>query len=67
MYEGYHFIGMHLAWWVFWATLIFWVFVTPYPIPGLRSKAKTPLELLKKKYASGKINKEEYLEKMHLL
>lgn len=67
MYEGYHFLGMHLAWWFIWSVVVIWVFATSLPIPGPRSKIETPLELLKKRYALGKISKEEYLERMHLL
>lgn len=67
MYEGYHFFGMHIVWWVIWVLVFLWVFATTYPIPGPRSRIDTPLDVLKKRFASGKISKEEYLEKMHLL
>ncbi|MDQ0594996.1 putative membrane protein [Chryseobacterium ginsenosidimutans] len=38
-------------------------FVTPYDIPGERKKREQPIDLIKKRYASGEIDKEEF-EKM---
>lgn len=67
MYEGYHFGGMHFLWWVFWVVLLFWIFATPYDIPGQRAKKDTPLEILKKRFASGAITKENYLENKKLI
>ncbi len=62
MYNGYHFGGMHLVWWFIWIIFILWIFATPYYIPGQRKKKDNPLEFLKKRFASGEITKEEYLE-----
>jgi putative membrane protein len=61
-YENYHFVGMHFIWWFIWIILLFWIFATPYAIPGQRSKKDTPLEILKKRFANGEISKEEYNE-----
>lgn len=66
-YEGYHFWGMHLIWWVLWLIFIFWIFVTPYDIPGQRKKKDTPLDILKKRFAAGEMNKEEYQEKERII
>ena len=63
MYDGYYFWGMHFIWWFIWAILLFWIFATPYDVPGQRRKKDTPLDILKKRYASGEINNEEYKEK----
>ena len=67
MYEGYHYWGMHLVWWVIWVFFIIWVFATPFYIPGRRSHINKPLEILKKRFASGQIEKEEYLEKKEMM
>jgi len=67
MYEGYHYLGMHLFWWFVWIILLFWIFALPYNIPGQRSRKETPLDKLKNRFASGEIEKEEYLEKKKLL
>ena len=62
-YYGYHFWGMHLIWWFIWIMLIFWIFATPFNVPGLPKKKDRPLDILKKRYAAGEINNEEYQEK----
>jgi putative membrane protein len=67
MYDGYHFGGMHLIWWFIWMVFIFWVFATPYDIPGQRKKKDSPLDILQKRFASGQITKENYQEHKALL
>jgi putative membrane protein len=67
MYDGYHFGGMHLIWWFIWMVFIFWVFATPYDIPGQRKKKDSPLDILQKRFASGQITKEKYQEHKALL
>lgn len=66
-YENYHYWGMNLIWWVVWVILLFWIFASPYPIPGQKSKKDTPLELLKKRFVSGQISEQEYLEKKKII
>lgn len=67
MYNSYDFWGMHLIWWVIWFVLIIWIFATPYDIPGQKSKKDSPLDILKKRYAAGTIDTEEFKErKKHL-
>ena len=67
MYDGYHFWGMHLIWWFIWVIFLIWIFATPYDIPGQKIKKDAPLDILKKRYAAGSINTEEYKEKKKLL
>lgn len=67
MYYGYHFWGMHLIWWFIWFIFIIWVFATPYDIPGQMKRKDSPLDILKKRFASGQINKEEYQEQKKIL
>lgn len=67
LHNGYEFWGMHLMWWVIWGALIFWIFATPYNIPGQRKKKDTPLGILQKRFASGQITTEEYQEKRKIL
>ncbi len=66
-YDGYHFWGMHLFWWIIWGILLFTIFVTPYDIPGQRNKKDSPLDILQKRFASGQITNEEYVEKKKML
>lgn len=67
MHNGHHFWGMHLLWWLFWVIMIIWIFVTPYDIPGQRTRNETPLGILKKRFAKGEITKEEFEEKKKFL
>lgn len=67
IYHGYNFGGMHIIWWFIWMIFIFWIFFTPWNIPGNRRTKDTPLEILQKRYAAGKITTEEYLEQKKLL
>lgn len=66
MYDG-HYWGMHWMWWILWLIFIFWIFATPWDIPGQRKKKDSPLDVLKKRYASGEINTQEYEERKKML
>ena len=63
----YSFWGMHLFWWLLWMILLVWIFATPYDIPGQRKRKDSPLDILQKRLASGKISIEEYQEKKKIL
>ena len=67
MYNGYYFGGMHFIWWILWMGLLFWIFFSPYSIPRERRKKDSPLDILKKRFASGEITKEQYLEHKKIL
>ncbi len=64
---NYHFLGMHLGWWCAWLILFFWIYATPYDIPGQRKKKDTPLVILRKRFASGLITKEEFYDRKKIL
>lgn len=66
-HDGYNFFGMHLLWWFGWLILMLWIFATPYDIPGQRKKKDSPLDILQKRLASGKISNEEYQEKKKII
>ena len=66
-YNGYLYWGMDLIWWFIWVVLLFWIFATPYPIPGERRKRDSALDILNKQLASGKIKLEEYEQKKKLI
>ena len=65
-YESNYF-GMDFIWWIVWILLIVWIFAIPYNIPGQRSPKESPLDILKKRFASGQINKQEYEESKKIL
>lgn len=67
MHGGYHFFGMHLFWWLFWILFIFILFGIFKPVPKSRAKEDSPLDILKKRLASGEITTEEYQEKKRLI
>lgn len=47
--------------------MIFWIFATPYNIPGQRNRKNSPLDILQKRFASGEITNDEYQEKKKIL
>jgi len=65
-YEGSYW-GMHFLWWFVWASLLFWIFVMPYDIPGQRFRRETPLDILRRRLATGQITSEDYHEKIKTL
>ncbi len=66
MYENYYW-GMNAIWWFVWAILIFWIFATPYNIPGQRRSKNTPLDILRNRFAAGKITSAEFEERKKVL
>jgi putative membrane protein len=42
--------------------MLIWIFATPYNIPGQKLKKDTPLDIIKRRFASGEISREQYLE-----
>jgi putative membrane protein len=67
MFYSNSYWGMNFIWWIIWMIMIFWIFATPYNIPGQRTKKDSPLDILQKRFASGQINNEEYQEKKKIL
>ena len=64
--NNYHW-GMNLIWWIIWLILIFWIFAIPYDIPGQRRRKDSALEILKKRFASGQMTKEEFFTQKEIL
>ena len=62
-----NFGGMNFIWWFIWMIMIFWIFATPYNIPGQRMKKNSPLDILQKRFAAGLITNDEYQEKKTIL
>ncbi|MCO5946787.1 SHOCT domain-containing protein [Mucilaginibacter flavidus] len=60
MMYNYNFWGMDIIWWFIWMVMIFWIFATPYDIPGQRRRKDAPLDILQKRFVSGQITNEEY-------
>lgn len=66
-YNDFNYWGMHLVWWFVWMILLFWIFAIPYNIPGQRGRKDSPLDALKKRFASGQITQEQYFEQKSIL
>jgi putative membrane protein len=47
--------------------MLFWIFATPYNFPGQRTKKDSPLDILRRRFASGEITKDEYMERKEIL
>ena len=62
-FESYYFGGMHLAWWIVSALLLFWIFATPKKKSGESTEKETPLDIQESYFASEQINNEAYQEK----
>ena len=67
MFYTNYYGGMNLVWWFIWVVLLFWIFATPYDIPGQRRRKDGPLDILQKRFASGQITNDEYQEKKKIL
>jgi len=67
MFYNESYWGMNLVWWFIWLILIFWIFAIPYNIPGQRNRKDSPFDILQRRFASGEIKEEEYLEKRKIL
>jgi putative membrane protein len=67
MNTEYYYGGMHLIWWFVWFIMLSWVFVIPFDIPGQRRKKVSPLDILERRFASGEITQEEFLDKKRIL
>lgn len=61
-YEGYW--GMNFIWWIIWILFIAWIFFTPR---GFYKHRDTSYDILRRRYASGEITREEYLEAKQVL
>jgi putative membrane protein len=56
---------MHFIWWVIWILLIIWVYVVLLKRPY--NKKDRAMHILRKRFASGEITQEEYLEKKKII
>jgi len=62
-----NFWGMNFIWWFLWVIMLFWIFATPYNIPGQRLRKAGPLDILQKRFASGEITNDQYQESKKIL
>jgi len=67
MFYYNNFGGMNFIWWFLWIILLFWIFATPYNIPGQRLKKDGPLDILKRRFDAGEITNDEYQDSRKIL
>jgi putative membrane protein len=60
-----HFFGMHLFWWIFWLFLFVSFFF--FDVPVSKKKKDNPMNILKKRFASGEITEDEYRQRKSVL
>lgn len=65
-YNAYYFGGMHVIWWIIWILFIVWVFATPFFYSSFRTRDAS-YDILRRRFASGEISKEEYQEAKRVL
>ena len=64
----WHFFGMHGLWWLFWVILLLVIFFVAFRGElRIKKKKDSPLDILKRRYASGDISTEEYKERKRAL
>lgn len=61
--NSYHFFGMHLLWWIIILIIVLLAILLFYRSNGQKSKIDSPLDILKRRLASGAISKEDFIEK----
>lgn len=65
MHWGTHYWGMHMFWWFFWVAvmvaLVFWAW------PRARVSRDSALEELRRRYAAGEIDDDEYQHRREVL
>lgn len=67
MFYSNYYWGMNFIWWIIWFIIIFWIFATPYDIPGQRRKKDSPLDILRSRFAAGQITTQEFEERKKML
>jgi putative membrane protein len=67
MFYYNYFWGMDFIWWFLWIILLFWIFATPYDIPGQRNRRISPLDALQRRFANGEIGADDYHERKKII
>ena len=65
-YDGYHFWGMHLIWWIIWLLFVAWIFMR-FVHYGRERDQDSSYDILRKRFAKGEINKQQYEEDKKVL
>lgn len=73
-YHNGHFWGMHFGWWIFWILLlaaVIWIFSRSAAgrssDPQAHTSRDDPEEILRRRFAAGDIDRDEYEERLQEL
>lgn len=67
MFYNHHFIGMHWIWWVVLVTVIILLLFNVIPYRPKRNSTEDALDILKKRFARGEIEREEFEDRRRIL
>lgn len=67
MFYEHHFFGMHWIWWIIITILALLIFFDVIPNKLNPETLEDPLDILKKRFARGEIEKEEFEERKKIL
>ena len=67
MFFDHHFIGMHWLWWIILTVILLLVVFNIIPYRSNSQLQEDALQILKKRFARGEIEKEEYEERRRII
>jgi putative membrane protein len=67
MFYDHHFIGMHWIWWIFIIAIILLVVFNVIPYRPTADAGEDAFDILKKRFARGEIEREEFEERKKIL
>ncbi len=67
MFYDHHFIGMHWIWWIILIGITLLLVFNIVPYRSSRNRSEDALEVLKKRFARGEIEKEEFEERKRII
>ncbi|WP_440998559.1 SHOCT domain-containing protein [Fodinibius sp. SL11] len=67
MFYDHHFIGMHWIWWLIVVGIILLVVFNVIPYRPKKELEEDAMEILKKRFAHGEIEREEFEERKKIL
>jgi len=67
MFYDHHFIGMHWIWWIIITIIAVLIFFDLIPFKKKNEDQEDPINILKKRFARGEIEKEEFDERKRII
>ncbi|MGD8748957.1 MAG: SHOCT domain-containing protein [Balneolaceae bacterium] len=67
MFNSHHFMGMHWIWWIITVVFILLMVFNVIPYRSQRKIEEDAIEILRKRFARGEIEREEFEERKQVL